>query len=160
MSEHLQKLTRIVPGVAGYGDREHARETDHAIRLRVSAVLERAGQDVEAAKRACVTVRALGALPDLDRVSSTIERIAGTVRDVGRGSRAVFDVVRTDPTKLEQLYTFDLQMLETTEAITNAAGRLRGADATWRGAAAQAVQKALEAFEPAFAKRETLLAPR
>ena len=158
VAEKLERLARLVPGVAGYQDRERARETDRALRLRLVMVLEQAARDVEAVKRACVETGRLATLPGLDGLTSRLERLGATVRYASRGYRGLFDAVRVGNVALDKLYAFDLRMFGEAEVITQAAARLRASETAQTADAARALADALEGFERSFAERETLIA--
>ena len=47
----LERLVRILPGVAGYQDRERARETDKQLRMRLGDELKRLSMPTDSAIR-------------------------------------------------------------------------------------------------------------
>ncbi len=51
LSEKVERLARMVPGVSGYQDKESSRDTDKSIRLRVATELEQLKRNLEDDKR-------------------------------------------------------------------------------------------------------------
>mgnify|MGYP001588169666 CR=1 FL=1 len=116
-AQKLERLTRIVPGVAGYQDKETSRDTDKTIRLRLVTELEQIKRDLEEDKKQLMEKRNLSLLPALDRVASKLDKLGNLVKYAGRGYRGFFDTYKLDQKKLDQLYTFDLGLLDGVEAI-------------------------------------------
>jgi hypothetical protein len=54
VADKLEKLARLVPGVAGYQDAEKARTTDKMVRLRLTEAIEGLKREVEAEQRRSV----------------------------------------------------------------------------------------------------------
>jgi hypothetical protein len=125
--------------------------------MRLAAALERAGQDVETAKRALVEARSLEGLLALDRVTGRLEGLAATVRYAGRGYRGLFHTPTVDAAALETVYVFDLRMLAEADSITATAGRLASCEPAQMIAMARALDTALTGLARAYAERDTLL---
>jgi len=116
-AQKLERLVRILPGVAGYQDKETSRETDKTIRLRLTAELEQVKRDLEEDKRRLMAKKDLALLPALDGVASKLDKVGNLVKYAGQGYRGFFDTYKLDQKKLDQLYTFDLGLLDGLEAI-------------------------------------------
>lgn len=116
-AQKLERLVRILPGVAGYQDKETSRETDKTIRLRLTAELEQVKRDLEKDKRRLMAKKDLALLPALDGVASKLDKIGNLVKYAGQGYRGIFDTYKLDQKNLDQLYTFDLGLLDGLEAI-------------------------------------------
>ncbi len=112
LSEKVEQLARMVPGVSGYQDKESSRDTDKNIRLRVATELEQLKRNLEDDKRQLMNKKDLSLLPALDRVGSQLDKLANTVRYASRGYSGVFDSNKLDVKKLDQLCTFDLQLMD------------------------------------------------
>src|SRR3989442_7416910 len=113
----LERLVRIVPVVAGYQDRENARETDKLVRMRLSDELRHLMGDVEEAKRRLTDARDLSQLALLDRLAGKLEKLGRTLEYAGRGYRGLFDLHKVEMKTLEQLYAFDVGLFETLTAV-------------------------------------------
>ena len=155
----LERLVRIVPGVAGYQDRENARETDKLVRMRLSDELRHLMRDLEEAKRRLTDARDLSQLPLLDRLAGKLEKLGRTVEYAGRGYRGLFDLHKVEMKTLEQLYAFDVGLFETLTAVKAKAAAVRQShqDPSAVKRAGDEMEAALDDFERTFDKRRQIL---
>lgn len=156
----LERLVRILPGVAGYQDRENARETDKQLRMRLGDELKRLVRDLEADKRRLLQASQPGMLPLLDGLSGKLEKLARMFEFATRGYSALFDLRHVDLKRLEQLYEFDLRVFDTLGSIKAKADAVHRAvaDAAALQRAADDMEAALDDLERAFEARRQLLA--
>jgi hypothetical protein len=159
VAEQLQALARKLPGVAGYQDREAARDTDKQLRLRLAGEIGRLKRALQSVAQREAERRAFTILPLLDRLGAKLDRLANLIRFAGRGYRGLFDSRRPSQSKLRQLYEFDIQLLVELESV---ASRVEVVQAAEGGGEAlerecRALDEAVEAFGEIFARRETVL---
>lgn len=156
----LERLVRILPGVAGYQDRENARETDKLLRMRLSDEMGRVIRDLELDKRRLIDAGHRSALPLLDRLAGKLEKLARTVEYAVRGGSGLFDLHKVDQKRLEQLYAFDLRLFDTLATVKARATAVRqsGSDPAALGRAGSEMEAALDDFERAFDARRQVLA--
>lgn len=156
----LERLVRIIPGVAGYQDRENARETDKLVRMRLSDEMGRVIRDLELDKRRVLDGGHRSALPLLDRLAGKLEKLARTVEYATRGGSGLFDLHKVDQQRLEQLYAFDLRLFDTLATVKGKATAVHqsGADPAALGRAGSEMEAALDDFERAFDARRQVLA--
>ncbi len=159
LADTLERLARLVPGVAGYHDRERARDADRAVRDRLAGELDAARRALEPAKRALIDAKDLDALPSIDGLAAKLDKLARTVTYAARGYRGVFDDVSIDQQRLERLCAFDLSLLDDVTALVTDARHVEDAvtDAARRTAAVREMDAALDRFETAFARRQAVL---
>jgi hypothetical protein len=125
--ELLEKITRIVPGIAGYQDREKRRDADKAVRekaaLEIARCRERLGEVLNALSRTggAGSLRSIGTL---ERVSTRLERIEDEIRYAPHGYAGWFDREGVSLEDLERLYEYDLILLETTARIPDMVGTM------------------------------------
>jgi hypothetical protein len=125
--ELLEKITRIVPGIAGYQDREKRRDADKAVRekaaLEIARGRERLGEVLNALSRTggAGSLRSIGTL---ERVSTRLERIEDEIRYAPHGYAGWFDREGVSLEDLERLYEYDLILLETTARIPDMVGTM------------------------------------
>jgi hypothetical protein len=117
LAEKLERLVRIVPGVSGYQDNESARQTDKAVRMKLSSELDNINLDLENKKRGLLEANDLSLLPALDRIASKLSRSANAIKYAARGFSGIFDKPRVDIKRLEKLITFDLSLLDDVEKL-------------------------------------------
>jgi hypothetical protein len=160
VAERLEALGRLVPGVAGYLDRERSRDTDKAVRDRLAAGLAGVKRDLEHDQRTLAEARALADLPALDRLASVLDRLARAVAHAARGYRGLFDQDRISEARLARLYDFDLGLFTELESVRAAARAVREAlgDRSQLGRAMAAMQQTLDRFERLFSRRDALAA--
>ncbi len=159
LADKLERLARIVPGVTGYQDREHSRDTDKGVRLRLCAELEALRRELEQDKRALIDARDLGPLPALDGLAAKLDKLGKTIEYAGRGYRPVFDTWKLDQAGLERLYAFDLGLFDQVTSLKARAQQVRQAlsdRARLAGAIAE-MDQALDQLETTFAHRQGLL---
>ncbi len=162
LSEKVERLARMVPGVSGYQDKESSRDTDKNIRLRVATELEQLKRDLEDDKRQLMDKKDLSLLPALDRVASQLDKLANTVKYASRGYRGVFDSNKLEVKKLEQLCTFDLQLIDEMATLKTQAKHAHDShrDETALKQAIKDLSRALDGFEKTFSTRQDVLMAR
>jgi hypothetical protein len=162
LSEKVERLARMVPGVSGYQDKESSRDTDKNIRLRVATELEQLKRDLEHDKRRLMERKDLSHLPALDRVASQLDKLANTVRYASRGYSGVFDSNKLDVKKLDQLCTFDLQLMDEMAMLKTQAKQAHDShgDETALKQAIEDLSHALDEFEKTFSTRQDVLMAR
>jgi hypothetical protein len=158
LTERLEQLARIVPGVAGYQNSEHARDTDKNVRERLHAELETLQRELERDKRRLIEARDLTSLPALDGLAAKLDQLGKTVEYASRGYRAVFDTWKLDQTKLEHLCAFDLGLFDQVASLKTSVQQLHEAlpDRTRLAGAIAVTEQALDRFESTFARRQGL----
>jgi hypothetical protein len=160
-AEKLERLVRILPGVAGYQDRERARETDKQLRMRLGDELKRVARDLEDDKRRLLQAGQPGTLPLLDGLAGKMEKLARMFEFATRGYSALFDLRHVDLKRLEQMYAFDLGVFDTLQIVETKAAAVHqaGTDPAALQRAGDDLERALDDLERAFeARRQLLLA--
>lgn len=160
LAEKLERLARIVPGVPGYQDRERSRDTDKTVRLRLTAQLEQLKRDLEEDKWRLMEKKDLSLLPALDRVAAKLDKLGNTIKYAGRGYRALFDAHKLDQKKLDELYTFDLELFEELVTVKSRAKRVRDShpDIENLKSATEELDRTLDSLDNTFSRRQGILA--
>jgi len=157
-AEWLERLARVIPGVARYQDREGLRQTDKQVRVRLADLLGDLNRILEGAARRLTEARRLDRLPVLDRVARRVSTLADRIRYASYGFAGVFDLHKIRETELAALHRFDLDLMETVPRLLQPLMALAEA-ATEEAAfpqALQAAEAALQDFENRLADRETM----
>ena len=119
-AELLEKISRIIPGMAGYQEREKRREADRAVRaqaaLEVSRCRERLSEAMNDLSRAggAGNLRALGTL---DRLMAKFERVEDELRFAPSGYAGWFDGEGITLEDLEKIYEYDLGLLSAAKSL-------------------------------------------
>jgi hypothetical protein len=156
----LERLVRILPGVAGYQNRENARETDKLVRMRLCDEIRRLIRDLELDKRRLADASKLGTLPLLDRLAGKLETYGRIAEYATRGYSGLFDLHKVDLKGLEQLYAFDLRLFDSLAVVKARATAVHDslADSAALERAAHDMETALDDLERTFDARRQLLA--
>jgi hypothetical protein len=157
VSSQLERLARFIPGVAGYQDREKARATDKALRMRLVQEVRRLVHVLDDHKARLAEARDLTALPRLDRLAGRLERLGRTVEFASRGYTGLFDLHPVDAEVLDQLYAFDLGLFEALSVVRARAEAVRAADAAELVGAAVHMGEALDDFEELWDQRQRVV---
>lgn len=158
-AKQRERLVRILPGVAGYQDRESARDTDKAVRLRVAAEMGLLKWDLEEEKEDWIERKDLFLLPALDGITSKLDKLENMTRFAARGYRAFFDPDSAGQETLALLYAFDLALFDEVESIREEVRQLGqlGADTDRLKAAIKKLNRSLDEFEKTFSARQEIL---
>lgn len=150
-SEKFERLSRMIPGMKGYQDKEALRDTDKAVRLKLAEMLGQAKTKLDALKRDLVDARKLMDLETIDRAQRKLQRVQETIRYDSYGYAGYFDRVKIREPELEQMYQFDLDLFDDVEKLIKLAEEARGAPD---------IKSAIRNFENALDEFETLLKKR
>ena len=123
----LGRLGSLVPGYAGYADREKRRESDQALRLSVAARLGTARAVLDRRTAECARTSRFDVLEPLDSLSRRVAALADAVRHAPAGYSALFDAATIGAAELDRLYAFDLGVREACERVVDESERLPAA---------------------------------
>jgi len=113
----IEKILMKIPGFKGYLEKEYRRETDHLFR---QYLVQRLG---EGKKRMTETVRAvtdagkIRMLQPTVEVNNLLEKIENRIRFASHGYTGFFDAVKIREQQLDDLYQFDLELLDYIEEL-------------------------------------------
>ena len=153
-----ERLLHILPGVAGYQDKDSARDTDKAVRLRVAAEIALLERNLRGEKEHLIEKNELFLLPAIDGIGSKFEKLASLTRSASRGYRLFFDSASADPERLTRLYTLDLGLFDELKKIgeeVRELGRRESAEALKK--AIKELNRLLSEFEENLSARQALL---
>jgi hypothetical protein len=155
----LERLVRLVPGIAGYQDREKSRATDKQVRMRLVEEMQRLARSLEQDKARLAESGSFSSLPLLDRLSGRLERLGRTVEFASRGYAGIFDLHKVDQQTLEQFYAFDLGLFDALSVVRAKAEAVRAAlaDTAALKSAAMHMSEALEDFGQLFDQRRRIV---
>jgi len=110
----LEQLSRIVPGIAGYQEREKTRDSDKAIREKAASAVVRCRERVAVAiadlsrTGSMADMKAIGAL---DRLSTRLEKLEDELRFASYGYKGFFHETGINEDDLARIYEYDLELL-------------------------------------------------
>jgi hypothetical protein len=157
-SDRIENWLAKIPGIRTYRDREHRRETDKQLREHLASRLQETRQLL---KRLILDISQKGdlnLLAEMDRLSSHLQQIADTIRYASYGYGGIFDLEKVREEELDQLYTFDLALMEDLNGIQAQMEKMvQGASPEVLGPGMQQSERLLEALEKKFRKRNDFL---
>jgi transposase len=161
-AKQLERLARLFPGIAGYQDRESARETDKAVRLRLAAEIERLKRSLEEEKEKQLDKKALSLLPLLDQVASKFDKLGNLLRYAARGYSPLFADAPVDQKLFARLYAFDLGLFDELEIIRNEVNRIGplSSEAELFKEGIKNVNRLIDRFEKTFSARQEIFKTR
>ena len=148
----LEKITRIIPGIAGYQDREKRRDADKAIRMKAAdevakcrGLLSEAMNDLSRSGG----LRNLKVIGNLERMTTRLERTEDELRFAPSGYAGWFDSKGITLQDLERLYEYDLGLLSSAQALPDYIGDISriGTDSDWTSGLDEALGNLRDAFE-------------
>ena len=103
-SQYFLKLSRLIPGMKGYQDKEAFRDTDKAVRVAVATRFGEVKKALDDAKRDLVDNRKIMDIEFIDRAHRKVQRIQETIRYDSYGYSGYFDqqLISDDVCSLDQ----------------------------------------------------------
>ena len=151
-AELLEKITRIIPGIAGYQDRERRRDADKAVRMKAADEVARCrgllSESMNDLSRA-VGISNLRVIGNLERINTKLERTEDELRFAPSGYAGWFDRAGITLEDLERLYEYDLGVLSAARSLPEYIAGVAdiGTDHHWIEGFDEAIGNLREAFE-------------
>jgi hypothetical protein len=123
----LERLGRMVPGYAGYKEKEQRREADKRQRMHLVRLLEKEQQRLESVKADLVTKKSLDAVGNADTIGRRFERLIDRIRFASYGYAGFFDAEKVKEDKLDRVYEFDSKLIEDVGKISGKMGEIESA---------------------------------
>ena len=125
----LEKAIRLIPGYKGYKSKEERRDNDQLFRAGLVSRLERLRTDINEIPASLRGPSALKSITDFDRILKRLERVTDEIRFAARGYRGWFDMHKVREDELDQLYAFDVGLMENIDELDELFGVLKAAAA-------------------------------
>lgn len=113
----FEKIGAFIPGYKGYSERESRRDTDKLLRVEIAIYLDHMKETLNKIIRLQTDKRKLGSISDLDRIKRSLDVAANQIRYASHGESGFFDVVQVGIPDLDNLYKYDIEIKEQTEAL-------------------------------------------
>ncbi len=151
----LERLADKIPGLGDYLDRDRRREIDKVLREQVADRLRHIKTIPNTVLRDLSDTGRLFEVGPLDRILKKLDKMENRIRFATYGYSGFFDAVKIDDFELDQIYQFDLTLLDLAEIIeadANVVAAQAGEAATLKAAAA-ALEKNIDALDAKFTER-------
>jgi hypothetical protein len=121
----LQRLAEKIPGLKGYHAKETRREVDKLYRDTLADRVRKIKDSISAVTRDLTDGGRLLEIAPLERVSKKVDTLENRIRFATYGYTGFFDTAQIKEQQLDQIYQFDLRLVEKVEAIEAQAAVLR-----------------------------------
>ena len=116
----LGKLQNKVADFVGYYDRERRRDADKLLRDTVADRYEVQWDRVSAIQARMVSAKMLEYVDDVETAAIKLRTLVDKVRGAPRGYAGFFDAVRINQDELDNLYEYDLELLDYADRVAEA----------------------------------------
>lgn len=151
----LEKLSDKIPGYSGYVAKERRRDADKLHREHLAERLRSAKQPLTDLMRELSSTGRLFEVGPVDRVLKKLDQVENRVRFASYGYAGFFDAVKIEEPQLDQIYSFDLSLVEKVEEFERLARELSAKSSTADGlkAAAAEIERAADDLNRTFDER-------
>ncbi|MGI5817225.1 MAG: hypothetical protein ACOX9R_03890 [Armatimonadota bacterium] len=106
----LQSLMNVIPGFAGYSEREERRGADKLLRDFLADEIDGIVERIERIATTWSKAGALEYIDDLEQTSGRLNRAADKLRYADYGYSGFFDLVKINEEDLHRFYEYDLSL--------------------------------------------------
>ncbi len=122
----LEKLMRKIPGFEGYKNREQARNADKIQRTFMAKELTRQKGRLSDIGQEMVSEGNIMLMADLDKAIKLFDKVIDRIEHAEYGYSSLFSSTKIDVEQLDDLYEYDLTMLDEISRIEEAVTALEG----------------------------------
>lgn len=123
----IKKIQSVIPGYAGYRRREDIRAADSLLRIQMADRLGRVRTEVEKCRRALVDRMATEQLGALGQLINKLKTVEGSMRHAEGGYSGISATIRIEEPELNQLYEYDLSLVNAILGLEQGLSPLRSA---------------------------------
>ncbi|MCJ7567769.1 MAG: hypothetical protein MUO58_09545 [Anaerolineales bacterium] len=120
----IGKIRNFLAGFVGYVDRDNRREADKLLRLTVAQRFEEQWERIAELQRRLIKEKQLDQVDDLEEAAIKLRAFVNRMRNASYGYSGLFDTVQINSKELEQIYEFDVALLEGVDQISSAVDNL------------------------------------
>jgi hypothetical protein len=156
-----ERIAAALPGFRGYKEKELRRESDKLIRNNLTLKLSKAKDNVRSIAQRISDKRYLDVLPDIDRLTTKMDRITEKVNHASYGYSGFYDIVKIKEESLDRMIAFDNQLLDEVDALTASIEDLKvqllSGNYSNQKDKIQTISDKFELLEDSFDKREQVI---
>jgi hypothetical protein len=108
----LERLMKVIPGFRGYKIREERREADRIVRDYIYRTLKSSRDDLMGCFQLLNNAGIKEVMEPTNQLIARMDRVAEKVNRASYGYSGFFDSVRIDAPQLDQMVTYDNQMMD------------------------------------------------
>jgi hypothetical protein len=151
----LERLMDKIPGYKGYQDKETRRDVDKRHREHLATMLFQLKAPINSVVRELSDNRRLFETGPIERVQQKLDKVENRIRYASYGYSGFFDTVKIQEAQLDQLYQFDVALLNDVEIIRSKVDQLTSqvSDANALKAAAKELERVIDDLDNKFNQR-------
>jgi hypothetical protein len=157
----LERIMLIVPGFRGYQLREQRREADKIVRDYIYRSLELSRDDSTRCLQLLSDNKATELIEPMNRLTAKLDRIAERINHASYGYSGFFDSIKIEEPELDQMLTYDTQLMELARKVATVAASFKGELEQNKLDNARTMQQdmdgSLAALESAFEQRKSVI---
>ena len=116
----LQKILSKIPGFSGYVDRTNRRSADKLLRETVANHFEEQWRRISGIETDLIKAGGISQIDKLERPAVKLRQFIDRIRTASYGYAGFFDAVKINQDELNQVYQYDLALLELVDEIGRA----------------------------------------
>ena len=120
----IGKIRNFLAGFVGYVERDNRREADKMLRSTVAQRFEEQWERIGELQRRLIKENQLDQVDNLEEAAIKLRAFANRIKNASYGYSGLFDAVQINSGELEQMYAYDIALLEGVEQISSAIDNL------------------------------------
>jgi hypothetical protein len=120
----FKKILGKIPGFDGYIKRQNRRASDKLLREFISARYQEQEQRISSLQRDLISQGGIEYVDDLESADIKLRQFIDRVRTASYGYSSLFEAVKINEKELEQIYEYDVTLLNLIDEITRAVDNL------------------------------------
>jgi hypothetical protein len=152
----FERAAEHVPGYKGYKEKELRREADKIQRLYVAERLEAARKRLDDVQLDLTRRASLDMLSLIEEAIRKLRTIRDRIQFADYGYAGLFDTVKVDQAKLDELYQFDVRLAQEAKGVEDLAAAIN-ADSPSLRIDVDLLEDRIDALDAYFAGREQLI---
>ncbi len=118
--DFIKKILAKIPGFKGYIERGDRRMSDKLLREKIADEFETINQRVSGLQRELVDQGELAHVGSLEDAAIKLRQFTDRVRTASYGYAGIFDAIKIKEEELDQLYQYDVALLELADSVKSA----------------------------------------
>jgi len=119
-SNFFKKILGKLPGFKGYVEREERRNADKLLRESIAVKFEKIWQRISALQKDAIANGGLEIVDDLESAAIKIRQFIDRIKTASYGYAGFFDVINIETEELDEMYKYDLVLLELEDEMNRA----------------------------------------
>ncbi len=120
----IGKIRNFLAGFIGYVERDNRREADKLLRQTVAQRFEEQWERISELQRRLIKENQLEQVDDLEEAAIKLRAFVNRIKNASYGYSGLFDAVQINSKELEQIYEYDVALLEGVDRVSNAIDNL------------------------------------